>query len=35
MLFCNCLTALMDVLLPLFQRYAVDEFIEAGTLNGL
>ena len=35
MLFFNCLTALMDVLLPLFQRYAVDEFIEAGTLNGL
>ena len=33
MLFFNCLTALMDVLLPLFQRYAVDEFIEAGTLN--
>jgi len=31
----NALTALVDVLLPLFQRYAIAHFIEAGTLEGL
>ena len=35
MLCFNCLTAFMDVLFPLFQRYAVDEFIEADTLSGI
>lgn len=31
----NALCAVIDVLLPLFQRHAVKNFIEAGTLNGL
>lgn len=31
----NLLTALVDAALPLFQRYAVAHFIEAGTLSGL
>ena len=35
MLLFNCVTALMDVALPLFQRHAVDEFIEKDTLEGL
>ncbi len=35
MLVFNGLTALVDVLLPLFQRYAISHFIEANTLHGL
>ncbi len=35
MLLFNFLTALVDVLLPLFQRYAIANFIEANTLTGL
>ncbi|MCI8619729.1 MAG: ABC transporter ATP-binding protein [Oscillospiraceae bacterium] len=31
----NGLCALIDVLLPLFQRYAIQNFIEANTLRGL
>lgn len=31
----NALCAVIDVLLPLFQRHAVKNFIEAGTLDGL
>ena len=31
----NLLTALVDAALPLFQRYAVSDFIEAGSLSGL
>ena len=31
----NALCALVDVVLPLFQRYAIGNFIEAGTLQGL
>lgn len=31
----NGLTALMDVILPLFQKYAISRFIERGTLDGL
>ena len=31
----NLLTALVDAALPLFQRYAVSNFIEAGSLSGL
>ena len=31
----NGLTALMDVILPLFQKYAISHFIERGTLDGL
>ena len=30
----NGLTALLDVVIPLFQRYAIGNFIEAGTLEG-
>ena len=30
----NALCALVDVVLPLFQRYAIGNFIEAGTLQG-
>lgn len=33
--FFNILCALVDVALPLFQRYAIGHFIEAGTLNGI
>lgn len=32
-LFFNLVCALIDIMLPLFQRYAVDEFIEAGTVE--
>lgn len=35
MLAFNGATALVDVVIPLFQRYAVAHFIEAGTLDGL
>ena len=28
-------TALLDIVIPLFQRYAIDNFIEAGTKNNL
>ncbi len=31
----NAMCAVIDVLLPLFQRHAVKNFIEAGTLDGL
>ena len=31
----NALCALVDVVLPLFQRYAIGNVIEAGTLQGL
>ena len=31
----NGLTAMMDVILPLFQKYAISRFIERGTLDGL
>lgn len=31
----NAVCALIDVVLPLFQRYAISNFIEAGTLQGL
>lgn len=31
----NILISIVDVSLPLFQRYAVDNFIEKGTLDGL
>ena len=31
----NGLTAMMDVILPLFQKYAISHFIERGTLDGL
>lgn len=31
----NLLCAIIDVALPLFQRYAIGHFIEAGTLSGL
>ena len=31
----NGLCALIDIILPLFQRYAIDHFIEAGTVSGL
>ncbi|MVB12712.1 putative ABC transporter ATP-binding protein [Caprobacter fermentans] len=31
----NLFCALVDILLPLFQRYAIDHFIEARTINGL
>lgn len=31
----NGICALIDVILPLFQRYAIGNFIEAGTLQGL
>jgi len=31
----NGVCALIDVLFPLFQRYAISNFIEAGTLDGL
>lgn len=33
--FFNSLTALMDILMPLFQRYAISHFITPGTLQGL
>lgn len=32
-MFFNLVCALIDIMLPLFQRYAVDEFIEAGTVE--
>lgn len=35
MLLFNGITALVDVVLPLFQRYAIQNFIEAGTLKGI
>lgn len=35
MLLFNGICALIDVILPLFQRYAIGNFIEAGTLQGL
>ncbi len=35
MLIFNLVTALVDVLLPLFQRYAIREFIEKDSLTGL
>ena len=31
----NLITAAIDVILPLFQRYAISHYIEAGTLSGL
>lgn len=31
----NLITAAIDVVLPLFQRYAISNYIEAGTLSGL
>lgn len=31
----NLLCALIDILLPLFQRYAIDHFIEKGTTEGM
>ncbi len=31
----NGLTAMVDVILPLFQKYAISRFIERGTLDGL
>ncbi|MGI6019293.1 MAG: ABC transporter ATP-binding protein [Marvinbryantia sp.] len=34
-IFMNLLCALIDIALPLFQRYAIDHFIEAGTTEGL
>lgn len=34
-LFFNLICALIDIALPLFQRYAVDEFIEMGTADGI
>ncbi len=35
MLVFNGLCALIDIILPLFQRYAIGHFIEAGTVEGL
>lgn len=35
MILFNLLTAAIDVVLPLFQRYAINNFIEPGTLEGL
>ena len=35
LLITNILISIVDVSLPLFQRYAVDNFIEKGTLDGL
>ena len=35
MLAFNGVCALVDVILPLFQRYAIRNFIEAGTLTGI
>lgn len=35
MLLFNLLCAVIDVALPLFQRYAIGNFIEAGTVSGL
>ncbi len=35
MLLLNGICASIDVVLPLFQRYAIDNFIEGGTLSGL
>ena len=34
-IFMNLLCAMIDIALPLFQRYAIDHFIEAGTTQGL
>ena len=34
-IFMNLLCAIIDIALPLFQRYAIDHFIEAGTTQGL
>ena len=31
----NLICAMVDIALPLFQRYAIDNFIEAGTVEGL
>lgn len=31
----NLLCALIDILLPLFQRYAIDHFIKKGTTEGM
>ena len=31
----NLVCAMVDIALPLFQRYAIDNFIEAGTVGGL
>ena len=35
MLLFNLICAVIDVALPLFQRYAIRNFIEAGTVSGL
>ncbi len=35
MILFNLLTAAIDVIIPLFQRYAITNFIEPGTLQGL
>ena len=35
MILFNLVTAAIDVILPLFQRYAISNFIEPGTLTGL
>lgn len=35
MILFNLLTAAIDVIIPLFQRYAITNFIEPGTLEGL
>lgn len=35
MLLFNLICAVIDVVLPLFQRYAIGNFIEAGTISGL
>ena len=35
MLLLNGICASIDVVLPLFQRYAIDNFIEGDTLSGL
>ncbi len=35
MVLINSLTAVVDVILPLFQKYAIGHFIEEGTLDGL
>ena len=31
----NIVCAVIDIALPLFQRYAIDEFIETGDVSGL
>lgn len=35
MLFFNLLTATIDIIVPLFQRYAISQYIETGNLQGL